>query len=87
MPSTAVPTRIEKDSLGEIAVPADAYYGAQTARAVANYPISGLRAHPAMIRAYGLLKLACAEANVELKMIPPKIGRAIARASRDVPDR
>ncbi|HEV2381950.1 MAG TPA: aspartate ammonia-lyase [Terriglobia bacterium] len=86
MPSTAVSTRIEKDSLGEIAVPADAYYGAQTARAVANYPISGLRAHPAMIRAYGLLKLACAEANVELKMIPPKIGRAIARASRDVAD-
>ena len=84
MPKSQAPTRIEKDSLGEIAVPADAYYGAQTARAVANYPISGLRAHPAMIRAYGLLKLACAEANVELKMIPARIGRAIARASRDV---
>ncbi|HEY6291114.1 MAG TPA: aspartate ammonia-lyase [Terriglobia bacterium] len=86
MPNTDSLTRIEKDSLGEIAVPADAYYGAQTARAVSNYPISGLRAHPAMIRAYGLLKLACAEANVELKMIPAKIGRAIARASRDVAD-
>jgi aspartate ammonia-lyase len=86
MPNTDSLTRIEKDSLGEIAVPGDAYYGAQTARAVSNYPISGLRAHPAMIRAYGLLKLACAEANVELKMIPAKIGRAIARASRDVAD-
>ena len=86
MPISKLPTRIEKDSLGEIPVPASAYYGAQTARAVANYPISGLRAHPALIRAYGLLKLACAEANVELKMIPAKIGRAIARASREVAD-
>ena len=79
-------TRLEKDSLGEIAVPADAYYGSQTARAVTNYPISGLRAHPALIRAYGLLKLACAEANTELKMIPTNVGRAVARAARDVAD-
>ena len=86
MPKIETEVRIEKDSLGEIAVPAAAYYGAQTARAVANYPISGLRAHPALIRAYGLLKLACAEANTELKMIPSKIGKAIARASRDVAD-
>jgi aspartate ammonia-lyase len=86
MPEIENQTRIEKDSLGEVPVPADAYYGAQTARAVANYPISGLRAHPALIRAYGLLKLACAEANTELKMIPPRIGRAVARASRDVAD-
>ena len=86
MPDSKASTRIEKDSLGEIAVPADAYYGAQTARAVANYPISRLRAHPAMIRAYGLLKLACAEANVELDMIPAEIGRAIASASREVAD-
>jgi aspartate ammonia-lyase len=86
MPKAETPIRIEKDSLGEIAVPAAAYYGAQTARAVANYPISGLCAHPALIRAYGLLKLACAEANVQLKMIPPKIGGAISRASRDVAD-
>jgi len=86
MPDSKAPTRIEKDSLGEIAVPADAYYGAQTARAVANYPISGLRAHPALIRAYGLLKLACAEANVELEMIPARIGEAIAEAAREVAD-
>jgi aspartate ammonia-lyase len=86
MPMPHAATRLEKDSLGEIAVPAEAYYGAQTARAVANYPISGLRAHPALIRAYGLLKLACAEANAELKMIPASVGRAVARASRDVAD-
>jgi aspartate ammonia-lyase len=86
MPIHETATRLEKDSLGEIAVPADSYYGAQTARAVANYPISGLRAHPALIRAYGLLKLACAEANTELKMIPANIGRAVARAARDVAD-
>src|SRR5579863_4329030 len=84
MPRRSPSTRIEKDSLGEIAVPAAAYYGAQTARAVENYPISGLRAHPFLIRAYGLLKLACAEANLELKMIPPRIGRAIVRAAHDV---
>ena len=77
-------TRIEHDSLGNVTVPATAYYGAQTARAVENYPISGLRAHPALVKAYGLLKLACAAANLSVKMIPRRIGRAIVRASRDV---
>ncbi len=76
--------RIEKDSLGSVKVPAAAYYGAQTARAIENYPISGLRAHPVLIRAYGLLKQACAEVNVELKMIPRRVGRAIARAAKEV---
>ncbi|MHB8653534.1 MAG: aspartate ammonia-lyase [Terriglobia bacterium] len=77
-------SRLEHDSLGDVAVPATAYYGAQTARAVENYPISGLRAHPLLVKAYGHLKLACAEANMSLKMIPRRIGGAIARASRDV---
>lgn len=77
-------TRTERDSLGVVRVPATALYGAQTQRAVENYPISGLRAHPALIKAYGLLKLACAEANVKLGSIPPRAGRAIARAARDV---
>ncbi len=76
--------RVERDSLGRVAVPARAYYGAQTARAVENYPISGLRAHHVLIKAYGLLKLACAEANIRLRMIPARVGRAIVRASRDV---
>ncbi|MBF6592224.1 MAG: aspartate ammonia-lyase, partial [Ktedonobacterales bacterium] len=55
--------RIEHDSLGDKAVPARALWGAQTQRAVENFPISGLRAHPAMIRATVLVKKAAAMAN------------------------
>src|SRR5215472_15657590 len=80
----AASSRIEYDSLGSVAVPAHAFYGAQTVRAVENYPISGLRAHPLLIRAYGLLKLACAEVNSALDMIPRPVSRAIIRAARDV---
>jgi aspartate ammonia-lyase len=77
-------TRMEHDSLGDVQVPAHAFYGAQTARAVANYPISGIRAHRVLIKAYGLLKQACAETNLYLKMIPQRIGRAVVRAAADV---
>jgi aspartate ammonia-lyase len=77
-------TRTEHDSLGDVAVPAKAYYGAQTARAVQNYPISGIHAHRVLIKAYGLLKQACAEANIQLGMIPPRVGRAVVRAAHDV---
>lgn len=59
-------TRIEKDSLGEMEVPEDAYYGVQTARAVLNFPISGLRAHPEFIRAIALIKVAAARTNLQL---------------------
>jgi aspartate ammonia-lyase len=76
--------RREHDSLGWVEVPAQAYYGAQTARAVQNYPISGFRAHPALIQAYGLLKLACAQANLALGLIPRRVGRAIIQAAGDV---
>jgi aspartate ammonia-lyase len=76
--------RIEHDSLGDVVVPANAYYGAQTARAVKNYPISGIRAHRVLIRAYGLLKQACAETNLQLGMIPRKVGQAVVRAAQDV---
>jgi aspartate ammonia-lyase len=76
--------RKEHDSLGEVQVPAEAFYGAQTARAVENYPISGYRAHRTLIKAYGLLKLACAEANAALGMIPRQIARAISQAAKDV---
>jgi fumarate hydratase class II len=58
--------RIEKDSLGEVRVPEDAYYGAQTKRAVENFPISGLRFPRAFIRALGMIKRAAAEVNAEL---------------------
>jgi fumarate hydratase, class II len=58
--------RIEKDSMGEVNVPATAYYGAQTQRAVENFPISGWALHPDLIHAMGLVKLACATANRDL---------------------
>jgi fumarate hydratase class II len=58
--------RIEHDSLGDVRVPADAYYGAQTQRAVENFPISGGRLHPELIRALGLVKYAAARVNRDL---------------------
>ncbi|HEX4310552.1 MAG TPA: lyase family protein, partial [Acidobacteriaceae bacterium] len=77
-------TRKEKDSLGFVEVPAGAYYGAQTARAVENYPISGMRAHPLLIRAMGMVKRAAAEANWELELIEPKRADAIISAAQEV---
>lgn len=64
--STDNPMRTERDSMGEIHVPADAYYGAQTQRAVENFPISGWRLPPAMISAMGMVKYACGVANRDL---------------------
>ncbi|HTV65624.1 MAG TPA: hypothetical protein VMD98_08470, partial [Bryocella sp.] len=72
MPQTTSSTRIEKDSLGHKEVPAHVYYGIQTARAVENYPISGLRAHPTLIRAIAMVKEAAAIANRELGLIDAK---------------
>lgn len=79
-------TRIEKDSLGEMEVPADVYYGASTARAIRNFPISGLRFSRAFIRALGLLKWAAAEVNMELGVLDKKLGAAIAQAATEVAD-
>ncbi|HEX2711436.1 MAG TPA: aspartate ammonia-lyase [Candidatus Acidoferrales bacterium] len=76
--------RTEKDSLGEKQVPADAYYGIQTQRAVENYPISGYRAHAKLIRAMGMIKKAAAMANRELKLIDGKRATAIIQASEEV---
>src|SRR5512147_1875485 len=77
-------TRTERDSLGERAVPAEAYFGVQTVRAVENFPISGLRAHPALIVATAQVKLAAAQANVALGRLSPTIGNAIVAAAREV---
>jgi fumarate hydratase class II len=66
--------RIEKDSMGEVQVPAQAYYGAQTQRAVENFPISGWNLPGPLIRALGLVKLACATANRDLGK-PTKTGK------------
>ncbi|OFV88162.1 MAG: aspartate ammonia-lyase [Acidobacteria bacterium RIFCSPHIGHO2_12_FULL_67_30] len=76
--------RTEKDSLGEKKVPADAYYGIQTQRAVENYPISGYRAHPILIRAMGMIKKAAALANRELKLVEEKRAAAILQAAEEV---
>jgi aspartate ammonia-lyase len=65
-----------------VEVPAGAMYGAQTARAVENYPISGMRAHPALIRAMGMVKKAAAEANGELGVVSQERAEAIARRRR-----
>ena len=78
--------RKEKDSLGCVEVPARAYYGAQTARAVENYPISGMRAHPQLIRALGMVKRAAAEANKDLGLIEPDRADAILQAAQEVID-
>ncbi len=77
-------TRVERDSLGEVEVPARALYGAQTARAVANFPISGLRAHPAFLDATVQVKLAAARVNAALGLLPRGKARAIERAAREV---
>ena len=77
-------TRTEKDSLGTKEIPAQVYYGIQTARAVENYPISGMRAHPTLIRAFGMVKQAAAEANRELELVDEKIANAIIQAAKEV---
>ena len=77
-------TREEKDSLGPKQIPANVYYGIQTARAVENYPISGMRAHPTLIRAFGMVKEAAAEANRDLGLIEKPIADAIIAAAKEV---
>ncbi|HZU22634.1 MAG TPA: aspartate ammonia-lyase [Terriglobales bacterium] len=77
-------TRTEKDSIGTKEIPAGVYYGIQTARAVENYPISGMRAHPTLIRAFGMIKEAAAEANKTLGLVDSKRADAIIQASREV---
>lgn len=74
-------TRIERDSMGEMAVPADALYGAQTQRAVLNFPVSGQPLPRGFIHALLLVKRAAARANVELGQLPQDIGMAIDSAA------
>ena len=76
--------RVEKDSLGEVNVPADALYAAQTQRAVENFPISGRRFGRRFIEAMGRLKQAAAHTNVALGALDPEIGEAIQEAAREV---
>ncbi|MDB5349728.1 MAG: fumC [Planctomycetota bacterium] len=79
-------TRKERDSMGEMEVPADAYYGAQTGRAVRNFAISPLRMPRAFIRAMGLIKRASAQVNMDLKLLHPDLGAPIVHAAMEVAD-
>src|SRR5258706_12076376 len=79
-------TRIERDSMGEMRVPADALWGASTQRAVENFPISGERFPRVFLRALGLVKRAAALANAELGVLEPDVARAIADAAAEVAD-
>ncbi len=78
--------RIEKDSLGELQVPADAYYGVQTQRAVLNFQISGLKPYPAFIWSMAAIKRAAAKVNQDLGLLDPKLADAIIRAATEVMD-
>lgn len=76
--------RVQPDSLGEVKVPADAYYGAQTQRAVENFPISGLRLPRRFIRAQGIIKYAAAFANNQVGLLDGKKAEAIIKAAQEV---
>ncbi|MCI4336066.1 MAG: aspartate ammonia-lyase [Thermoplasmata archaeon] len=79
-------TRVEKDSLGPRDVPAAAYYGIQTLRALENFPVSGLREPRPFIRAYVQLKWACAKANQELGALDERLARALLQAAEEAAD-
>src|SRR5712671_4666885 len=76
--------RVEKDSMGEVKVPARAYYGAQTQRAVENFPISGQPLPTRLVRALGLVKIAAATANRDLGKLKPEFAEPIIGAAREV---
>jgi fumarate hydratase class II len=79
-------TRKEKDSMGEMEVPGDAYYGATTQRAVLNFPVSGLRFPRRFVRALGLIKGAAARVNRDLGLLDARRAEAIEKAAREVAD-
>lgn len=76
--------RIEKDPMGELRLPARAYWGAQTQRAIENFPVSGLRLPRSMIRSLGLVKRYAAEVNAELNLLEPLLAQAIIQAAEEV---
>src|SRR4030042_248281 len=76
--------RIERDSMGPVRVPKEAYYGAQTQRAIENFPVSDWRFGREFLYALGLIKLAAAKTNFELGLLGKRIARAIAQASQEV---
>ena len=84
--SSKPPVRIEKDSMGPMEIPQDAYYGASTMRAVLNFPISELRFPRSFIRALSLIKLASAQTNNELGLLDAKLADAIDKAAQEGAD-
>ena len=86
MSESRQPMRTERDSMGEVQVPKDAYYGAQTMRAVHNFPISDLRFPRRFISALGQIKQAAAYVNMELGLLDQRIGDAIVHAAQEVID-
>ena len=78
--------RTEKDFLGELKVPKSAYWGAQTQRAIENFPISGIRFGRRFIYSLGLIKMASAQTNMELWLLDSKLGKAIVQAAQEVMD-
>ena len=84
--SNTAETRTERDSMGEMQVPTNAYYGASTQRAVLNFPISDLRFPRQFIRAIGQIKQAAARVNAALGTVDPQIAEAIDRAAQEVID-
>ena len=82
--ATGQKVRIERDSMGTMEVPIDAYYGASTRRAELNFPISGLRFPRSFIGALALTKLAAARVNVELGLLDQGVGNAVVRAAQEV---
>lgn len=78
--------RIEKDSMGELSVPSDALYGAQTQRAINNFPISGTSLPPSFIQALAYVKFACSESNLELGLISAEKATAIQAATKEIID-
>ena len=78
--------REEHDSMGPVQVPEDAYYGAQTQRAIENFPVSGLNFQPVFIMAVALIKKYAAQVNQELRILPHDLSKAIMQAAQEVID-
>src|SRR2546422_11363567 len=78
--------RVERDFLGEVKVPKDAYWGVQTQRAIENFPISGIRFGRRFIYALGLIKMAGAQTNPEPGLLDSKTGKATVQACQEVMD-
>lgn len=85
-PSSNAPQRIETDTIGEISVPADKYWGAQTQRSLQNFDIGEEKMPAPLIRAFGIQKKASAQANMDLGILDRKLGNAIVQAADEVID-